>query len=126
MGVHDMRLVYNFAHSRDRWHDDAKEFPELWAKIKPYVSVVNLVGLEAADHEGIPVYPSRGNLELGMMRTIQDSGWVGPVGALVLWKQDDTEVVLRNVIQGIDRLAADLREPGSSGPRQGLSPVSAQ
>lgn len=52
-----------------------------------------------------------------MMRTIQDSGWVGPVGALVPWKQDDTEVVLRNVLRGIDWLSAELKQPGAGGPR---------
>jgi len=117
LGVPDMRMVYNFAHSRDARHDDAKNFPELWAKIKPHVAAVNVVGLNSTDHEGTPVYPSQGDLELGMMRTIQESGWVGPVGALVLWKQDDTEVVLRNSIKGIDWLAAELKQPGSGGPR---------
>lgn len=65
MGIHDMHMIYNFAHCRDGWHDDSKEFPDLWARIKPYVSVMNLVGLVRADHEGSPVYPSQVDLELG-------------------------------------------------------------
>jgi len=117
MGIHDVGMVYNFSHSRDERHDDSRDFPELWAKIKRYVVAVNVAGLAG---EQDVVYPSQGEHELDMMRTIQDSGWRGPIGLLVLWKPDDTEVVLRNAQLGSDWVAAELRDPRSAGPPPSL------
>jgi hypothetical protein len=51
-----------------------------------------------------------------MMRTIQDSGWVGPVG-LIAERGGDAKVTLGNDLLGLDWLAAELRQPGSGGSR---------
>jgi hypothetical protein len=114
MGVKDVGMVYNFSHSRDHRHDDSNSFPDLWAKIKDHVVAVNAAGLSGIEDV---VYPSQGDRETAMMKTIQDSGWRGPIGLLVLWKPDDTEVVLRNAGAGLDWEAAELRSPGSGGPK---------
>lgn len=113
MGVTGVGMVYNFSHSRDDLHDDSKNFPELWERIKPNVVAVNITGMR---WEGKEVYPSQGDSELDMMRTIQDSRWTGPIG-LIAEKGGDAEVTLRNYIIGLDWLADELRQPGSGGPR---------
>jgi hypothetical protein len=50
------------------------------------------------------------------MRTIQESGWTGPVG-VIAEKGGDAEVTLKNYLKGIDWLAAEIAKPGSGGPR---------
>jgi hypothetical protein len=113
LGIHNVGMVYNFSHSRDDRHDDSQNFPQLWRRIRSHVVAVNVAGLAGIDDV---VYPSQGNRERSMMKTIQESGWQGPIGLLVLWKSDDTEVELRNAQIGIDWVAADLRRVGSGGP----------
>jgi hypothetical protein len=61
------------------------------------------------------IYPSQGIHELEMMRTIQESGWRGPIG-LIAEKGGDAEITLGNYIKGLDWLAAELKQPGSGGP----------
>lgn len=67
----------------------------------------------------------QGDGELEMMRTIQQSGWKGPIG-LVVQRHEDAEVVLRNDFLGLDWLAAELKQPGSGRGNQSLtySPIS--
>ena len=112
-GVTDVGIVYNFSHARDAHHDDTVDFPSLWKKIKPHVIAVNVTGMRM---EGQIVYPSQGDSELEMMRTIQESGWTGPVG-VIAEKGGDAEVTLRNYLKGIDWLAAEIAKAGSGGPR---------
>jgi hypothetical protein len=66
------------------------------------------------------VLPSQGDRELAMLRTIDESGWQGPIGVLVPWKQADTEIMLRAALKGIDWIAAELRRPGSGGAKPSL------
>jgi len=111
-GVKDVGLVYNFSHARDELHDDSRNFPELWERIKERVVVVNVTGMSWDGHE---VYPSQGDSESEMMRAIEDSGWRGPVG-LIAEKGGDAEITLQNYILGLDWLAAELRHSGSPKP----------
>ena len=116
MGVTDVGMVYNFSHSRSQFHDDTKTFPQLWEKMKPYVVAVNVVGLSGEGEFGGGGYPSQGDYELDMMRTIQNSGWSGAIGVLGA-VQMDTEVVLKKAMRGMDWIAAELKQPGSGGLR---------
>jgi Xylose isomerase-like TIM barrel len=104
-GVTNVGLVYNFSHLRDHLHDDTVDFPVLWETMKPYVDVVNIAGTHFED--GTTLLPGDGDSELEMMRTIQESGWVGPIG-LIGEGGDDVEIRLRNCIAGLDLLAAEL------------------
>jgi sugar phosphate isomerase/epimerase len=112
-GVHGVGMVYNFSHARDELHDDSRAFGALWARIRDHVVAVNVTGMH---WEGQEVYPSQGDSELTMMRVIEASGWRGRVG-LIAEKGGDAEVTLRNYLTGLDWLAAELRQPGSGGPR---------
>jgi len=113
IGVTDVGIVYNFSHARDPHHDDTVNFPALWKKIQLHVMAVNITGMKM---EGQIIYPSQGDSELAMMRTIHDSGWTGPVG-VIAEKGGDAEVTLKNYLIGLDWLAAELKQPGSGGPR---------
>ncbi len=113
LGVSGVGMVYNFSHARDDVHDDTKHFSSLWKRIKPYVVVVNITGTHM---DGDLIYPSQGDRELEMMRTIEASGWSGPVG-LIAEKGGDAEVTLKNYLIGLDWLSAELEHPGSGGVR---------
>jgi sugar phosphate isomerase/epimerase len=104
LGIDDVGMVYNFSHCRDDLHDDTKDFPSLWARIKDHVVAVNITGIGPKGQE---LYPGQGDSELGMMRTIQESGWRGPVG-LIAEKGGDAEVTLGKYLAGLDALAAQL------------------
>lgn len=111
LGVSDVGIVYNFSHSRDELHDDTVDFPAIWQRIKPHVVAVNITGTY---FEGQLIYPSQGDRELDMLRTIVASGWQGPIG-VIAEKGGDAEVTLRNYLIGLDWLAAEVEKPGSGG-----------
>lgn len=113
LGISDVGMVYNFSHARDALHDDTKDFPRIWSAIKDHVVAVNITGIGPHGEE---VYPSQGDCELDMMRTIQSSGWRGPVG-VVAEMGGDARVTLRNYLIGMNWIAAELKQPGSGGPR---------
>ena len=113
LGVTDVGIVYNFSHARDELHDDTVNFAPLWKKIKPYVVAINITGTHS---DGNLIYPSQGDRELQMMRIIQDSGWMGPIG-VIAEKGGDAEITLGNYLVGLDWLAAELKQRGSGGPR---------
>jgi sugar phosphate isomerase/epimerase len=111
LGVTDVGIVYNFSHARDDLHNDSINFPALWKTIQPHVVAVNITGMGPIDQI---IYPSQGAHELEMMRTIQTSGWNGPIG-LIAEKGGDAEVTLKGYITGLDWLAAEIKQPGSGG-----------
>lgn len=118
-GVTGVGLVYNFTHARDEVHDDSKVFATLWPKMKPYVAQVNITGMNIDDVTKVK-YPSQGDGEVEMMRIIQDSGWRGTIGIPAEKGGEgvnDAAVTLKNYIVGIDWIAAELKQPGSGGPR---------
>jgi len=112
-GIGNVGIVYNFSHAKDEFHDDSRNFPELWALMKPHVLAVNLSGIS---FEGQDVYPSQGQQELSMMRTIEESGWKGPVG-LNTEMHGDARQKLIDIMRGVDWLAAEIAAPGSGGKR---------
>jgi sugar phosphate isomerase/epimerase len=116
LGIDDVGIVYTFSHSRDGFHDDSTAFPQLWETIRPHVVAVNIGGTRC---DGMLTYPSQDDRELSMMRTIQESGWRGPVVMKAMHAEDtgDTAITLENLLLGVDWCAAELAQPGSGGPR---------
>lgn len=110
LGVTGVGMVYNFSHATD----DLPDFPAIWKRIKPYVVAVNITGTGKNGNRLIP--PSQGDMELGMMRVILESGWRGPVG-LIAEQGGDAEVTLRNGLEGTAWLVKELTQPGSGGER---------
>ena len=114
-GVTNVGLVYNFSHpTNGRDYDDTKHFPQLWRKIQPHVVAVNIT---AVGGDGLDL--SQGESELEMMRTIQESGWKGPIGVEV-HHRGDAAVILQNDLIGLDWLSAELKQSGSGGMRPKL------
>jgi hypothetical protein len=112
-GITNVGIVYNFNHARDAWHDDTKGFPAIWSRIRPYVVAVNITGIGP---NGEDLFPSQGVKDLSMMRTIQQSGWRGPIG-LIAEKGGDAETTLVAYLRGFDWLMKEIEAPGSGGPR---------
>jgi quinoprotein glucose dehydrogenase len=111
MGIAKVGYIYNFNHGQL----DIANFPTVWKKLQPYVTVVNLNGM--TEHGKRVLYLTQGDRELDMMRVIEQSGWRGPVGLISEQGDKDAEVVMRNNLRGLDWLAAELKQPGSGGPR---------
>lgn len=101
-------MVYNFSHG----HADVANFPAIWKRIQRYVVAVNVTGM-VADERLIP--PSQGDHELAMLRTIQQSGWRGPIG-LIAEQGGDAEVTLANNLRGLEHLRNELAQPGPDTP----------
>ncbi len=113
-GVTGVGMIYNFSHG----HGDIADFPTIWQRIQPYVVTVNITGMvKGGDDHLIP--PSQGDHELEMLRTIQQSGWRGPIG-LIAEQGGDAEITLGKYQRGLAWLAAELKMPGSGGPRPQL------
>jgi len=108
-GVTNVGMVYNFHHG----HAHIARFPELWKRMQPYVLAVNLNGMEAGgDERGRKILTlGKGDCELGMMRVIEESGWRGRVGVIDHRPETDSEVTLRENLQGLEGLRRALSQP---------------
>jgi hypothetical protein len=115
-GITNVGIVYQFVHAHDEV-DDTENFPATWKRVQPYVLAVNVTAVHAGRAAIYPIlYPSQGELEIKMMKTIQDSGWRGPIG-LSPEKGGDAEINLLNNVTGIDWIASELKKAGSGGHR---------
>ena len=116
LGATGLGICYNFSHARDTVHDDTVDFPALWARMQPYVTVVNLAGTHFED--GTTLYPGDGAHDLEMMRAIEGSGWRGPIG-IIAESGGDAKITLQIALDRVQWLAAELTEPGSGGAKPG-------
>jgi sugar phosphate isomerase/epimerase len=70
-------IVYNFSHSETQIH----RFQEFYPAIKPHLLAINLTGLQGMNPaKVVPV--GKGNVEFGMMKIIEESGYHGPIGII--------------------------------------------
>ena len=117
LGTTSVGMVYNFSHAHDGDHNDITDFPAIWARIQSHVVAVNVSGM--GDVWQNEIWPSQGNHEVAMMKTIQDSGWSGPVGIICEngGGKVDAEVNLTSELKGLAWCAAEIQQPGSGGPR---------
>ncbi|HEV3384005.1 MAG TPA: sulfatase-like hydrolase/transferase [Gemmata sp.] len=98
-------IVYNLHHG----HDHLDRFPELLKKMLPHLVALNLNGM-AKDGEklGKKILPlGQGELDLKLLKTIEESGYGGPIGILG-HTQDDAEERLRDNLDGLDWLLPQL------------------
>jgi sugar phosphate isomerase/epimerase len=107
-------IVYNLHHG----HDHLDRFPELLKKMQPYLLAVNLNGTtKDGEKHGRKILPlGQGELDLKLLKTITESGYVGPIGILG-HTQDDAEERLRDNLDGLDWLLPQL-----SGKKAGPKP----
>ncbi|MFZ5495536.1 MAG: sugar phosphate isomerase/epimerase family protein [Verrucomicrobiota bacterium] len=102
MGGPDVGLVFNFHHA----HGMIDDFPALVGRMRPYLRAVNLNGMEPHGPKILPV--GQGTRERGMLRSLLDSGYTGPVGLLGHVDNEDVESVLRRNLAGVRQLAREL------------------
>jgi len=122
-GVTNVGIVYNLHHG----HEHLARFPELFRRMQPHLLAINLNGMVTGGDQGGQkiLHLGEGNLELGLMKIIRDSGWFGPVGIIDHRPETDSEETLGNNLRGLDWLVKEMNKPGTGGPRPfpGVPPV---
>lgn len=106
-------IVYNLHHG----HDHLDRFAALLDQMKAHLDCLNLNGMVAGgdriDKKILPL--GEGDLDLGLLRIIRDSGYQGPIGILN-HTQENAETRLGKNLAGLDALLEQLRrEP--AGPK---------
>lgn len=110
-GIRNVGIVYNLHHG----HDHLDRFASLLAKMKPHLFVLNVNGMtRAGDKVGKKILPlAQGDLDLGLLKIIRDSGWRGSVGILN-HTDEDAEARLLDNVEGLEWLVPQLdgKPPG--------------
>jgi sugar phosphate isomerase/epimerase len=110
-GITNVGMVYNLHHG----HEHLAHFPELLAKMKPYLLALNLNGMtKDGDKSNKKILPlGQGDLDLQLLKIIRDSGYSGLIGILN-HTDEDAEGRLMDNLDGLDWLAAQLngKNPG--------------
>ncbi len=104
MGGKDVGIVYNFHHA----HLQVKEFPQLLAKMLPYLNTVNLNGMKVAGPKILTI--GEGNEELGMLKILKESGYNGSIGIICHIETEDAKVVLERNLTGLKMLLETMGE----------------
>ena len=91
---YNLSMVYNFHHA----HNYLNEFPEIVKKIKPYLSAVNLNGMQKDGPKILPI--GEGEFEKEMFQLLTDEGFNGPWGLLGHVENADVKKVLEQNING--------------------------
>jgi sugar phosphate isomerase/epimerase len=111
LGMPNVGIVYNQHHG----HDHLARFPSLLQQIKPHLLALNLNGMtrdgEKNGHQILPI--GKGELDAPLLKVINDSGWRGPIGILN-HTDEDAETRLRENLEGLKRLAANLQKIGKA------------
>jgi hypothetical protein len=98
-------MVYNLHHG----HDHVDRFEVLLPKMLPHLYAINLNGMDrGGDGVGRKILPiGQGELDLKLLRSIQQSGYGGPIG-IIGHTQDDAELRLKDNLDGLDWLVSQL------------------
>lgn len=102
LGPDNVKMVYNFHHG----HHQVSRFEELLKLMLPYLSTINLNGMKVEGPKIITL--GEGDRELDMLRTIQSSGYRGPIGILGHTEGEDIRIVLERNLEGLEKLKAEL------------------
>jgi hypothetical protein len=112
-GADHVGIVYNFHHG----HAHVDRLAAALAAMKPHLLCLNLNGMmRDGDRREMKIFPlGQGELDAALLRVAADSGYRGPVG-IIGHTQDDVELRLRDNLDGLDWLAAQI-EGRPTGPR---------
>ena len=104
-GAGNVGIVYNLHHG----HEHLDRFPAALKLMLPHLICVNLNGMtRGGDAKGEKILPlGQGDLELGLLRTIRESGYRGPIGILN-HTGEDAEQRLRDNLEGLQWLVKQL------------------
>lgn len=123
-GIGNVGIVYNQHHG----HDQAERFAELLGKMKAHLIALNLNGMvRDGERKGLKIVPiGDGELDVAMIRIIEESGWRGPVGILN-HTDEDAEGRLLDNLEGLEwvvkkALGADPGPPPKRRTRKAPAP----
>ena len=88
-------IVYNFHQS----HAQMDRLKDVFPRLKPYLSAVNLDGMRAEGPQIITL--GQGDREAGMIKIIRESGWTGCVGIISHNRKVDARVSLQQNLEGL-------------------------
>jgi len=108
LGKEQVRIVYNFHHA----HEQLDRFPESLDLMLPYLSTINLNGMQAGGPKILTL--GSGDRELEMMKRILDSGYSGSIGVLGHTEGEDIRKVLERNLLGLETLKDKLYKFQSS------------
>ena len=105
LGLKNVGIVYNLHHG----HDHLDRFPALLKTMKPHLLALNLNGMaKGGDKAGKKILPlGAGELDLGLLKVIRDSGYARPIGILG-HTQDDAAERLADNLDGLAWLKSKL------------------
>jgi sugar phosphate isomerase/epimerase len=103
VGMPNAGIVYNLHHG----HDHLDRFPDMLRKMLPHLLALNLNGMRKGGPKILPI--GDGDLDVGLLRTILQSGYKGPIGILDHRAELDAEEALRANLDGLDALMPRLR-----------------
>ena len=95
-------IVYNLHHA----HDHIAEFPSHVAALLPWLHAVNLGGVTPADPR--PIAFGEGELEFGMLTTLLEAGYGGPLGLTSYDAKADALDSLSTGLSGLERFKQSL------------------
>lgn len=95
---HELGIVYNFHHA----HNSIEEFPKIVKAIKPYITAVNLNGMQKNGEKILTI--GKGDHEKEMISILRNSGFNGPWGILGHVENVDVKKVLIRNIEGLKSL----------------------
>lgn len=104
-GADHVGIVYNFHHG----HAHIDRLDAALAAMRPHLLCLNLNGMmRDGDRRGMKIYPlGQGELDVTLLRVVAESGYRGPVG-IIGHTQDDVELRLRDNLEGLDWIAAQI------------------
>lgn len=91
-------MVYNFHHA----HDYVEEFSKVVKVIMPYLSHVNLNGMQKDGEKILTI--GKGDYEAEMIKLLIDEGYKGSWGILGHIETEDVQKVLSRNIEGLKSL----------------------
>jgi sugar phosphate isomerase/epimerase len=123
-GVTNVGLVYNQHHG----HEHIDRFAALLRQMKPHLLALNLNGTARnGEQTGRKILPlGQGELDVPLLKIVQESGWHGPIGILN-HTDEDAEARLRDNLDGLHWLLPQLegKPPGPKPqPRSWREPAS--
>lgn len=112
LGYPHVGIVYNLHHG----HGHIKDWDESLQAMLPWLHCLNLNGMNAnADPKIMGI--GKGPFELSMIRSIQESGYEGPIGILDHRNELDAKDSLQENLEGVEWVQRELLKPGSGGPK---------
>ena len=104
IGPDRVRLVYNFHHG----HHQVENFSSLMELMLPYLSTINLNGMNVDGPKILPL--GQGERDLELLKIIAESGYRGKIGIIGHTEGEDIRPVLERNLAGLEKLRAELKE----------------